>query len=201
MPSLLACCFLSNARMRTADIQRLVWRVYPYICAELALRWSEAEIGAVDRDRCSRRSSARSCSSRQCRSERVAAPAVHLARGHPAVLARRGHDSNDRTLLPGDRAPAAVRLGDHHARGTRATLPSDGAAHVDAVRPELARILRQEPVPQLHRPAVPPPGDTRSADGTLEFGRAAAGRRRRRSVGAIGADPARHPAGDVGVNS
>jgi glycerol-3-phosphate O-acyltransferase len=47
MPSLLACCFISNARMRTQDIQRLVWRVYPYICAELALRWSEAEIGAV----------------------------------------------------------------------------------------------------------------------------------------------------------
>jgi glycerol-3-phosphate O-acyltransferase len=47
MPSLLACCFISNARMRTQDIQRLVWRVYPYICAELALRWSEVEIGAV----------------------------------------------------------------------------------------------------------------------------------------------------------
>ncbi len=47
MPSLLACCFISNARMRAEDIQRLVWRVYPYICAELALRWSEAEIGAV----------------------------------------------------------------------------------------------------------------------------------------------------------
>jgi glycerol-3-phosphate O-acyltransferase len=47
MPSLLACCFVSNARMSTVDIQRLVRRVYPYICAELALRWSEAEIGAV----------------------------------------------------------------------------------------------------------------------------------------------------------
>jgi glycerol-3-phosphate O-acyltransferase len=47
MPSLLACCFISNARMRTADIQRLVWRVYPYIRAELFLRWSEAEIGAA----------------------------------------------------------------------------------------------------------------------------------------------------------
>jgi glycerol-3-phosphate O-acyltransferase len=47
MPSLLACCFLSNTRMRTVDIQRLVWRVYPYIRAELALRWPEEEIGAV----------------------------------------------------------------------------------------------------------------------------------------------------------
>jgi glycerol-3-phosphate O-acyltransferase len=47
MPSLLACCFVSNARMRTADIHRLVWRVYPYIRSELALRWPEDEIGAV----------------------------------------------------------------------------------------------------------------------------------------------------------
>jgi glycerol-3-phosphate O-acyltransferase len=47
MPSLLACCFISNARMRTVDIQRLVWRVYPYIAAELFLRWDESEIGAV----------------------------------------------------------------------------------------------------------------------------------------------------------
>jgi glycerol-3-phosphate O-acyltransferase len=47
MPSLLACCFIGNARMRTADIQRLVWRIYPYIKAELALRWTEEEIGAV----------------------------------------------------------------------------------------------------------------------------------------------------------
>jgi glycerol-3-phosphate O-acyltransferase len=47
MPSLLACCFISNPRMHTVDIQRLVWRVYPYIKAELALRWTEEEIGEV----------------------------------------------------------------------------------------------------------------------------------------------------------
>jgi glycerol-3-phosphate O-acyltransferase len=47
MPSLLACCFVSNARMRTEDIKRLAWRVYPYIRAELTLRWPEDEIGAV----------------------------------------------------------------------------------------------------------------------------------------------------------
>jgi glycerol-3-phosphate O-acyltransferase len=47
MPSLLACAFVSNARMRTMDIQRLVWRVYPYISAELFLRWDEAQIAAV----------------------------------------------------------------------------------------------------------------------------------------------------------
>jgi glycerol-3-phosphate O-acyltransferase len=47
MPSLLACCFVSNASMRTVDIQRLVWRVYPYIRAELYLRWSEEEVPAI----------------------------------------------------------------------------------------------------------------------------------------------------------
>jgi glycerol-3-phosphate O-acyltransferase len=47
MPSLLACCFVSNAAMRTADIHRLVWRVYPYISAELFLRWDEASVSAV----------------------------------------------------------------------------------------------------------------------------------------------------------
>ncbi len=47
MPSLLACCFLSNAAMRTDDIHRLVWRVYPYIAAELYLRWDEAAVSTV----------------------------------------------------------------------------------------------------------------------------------------------------------
>ena len=47
MPSLLACGFVNNARMRRADIQRLVWRVYPYIAAELFLIWDEANIAAV----------------------------------------------------------------------------------------------------------------------------------------------------------
>jgi glycerol-3-phosphate O-acyltransferase len=47
MPSLLACAFVSNASLRTEDIQRLVWRVYPYIASELFLRWDESEVSAV----------------------------------------------------------------------------------------------------------------------------------------------------------
>jgi glycerol-3-phosphate O-acyltransferase len=46
IPSLIACCFLNNRTMRTEDIQRLMWRIYPYVRDELFLRWSEAEIGA-----------------------------------------------------------------------------------------------------------------------------------------------------------
>ena len=47
VPSLVACCFLNNRTMRTEDIQRLMWRIYPYVRDELFLRWDEAEIGAV----------------------------------------------------------------------------------------------------------------------------------------------------------
>ncbi|HWW21213.1 MAG TPA: glycerol-3-phosphate 1-O-acyltransferase PlsB [Steroidobacteraceae bacterium] len=47
MPSLIACCFLSNSMMRTEDVLRLASRIYPYIAAELFLRWSEDEVPAV----------------------------------------------------------------------------------------------------------------------------------------------------------
>jgi glycerol-3-phosphate O-acyltransferase len=47
LPSLLACCFSSNSALRTADLQRLAWRIYPYIAAELFLRWDESELEAV----------------------------------------------------------------------------------------------------------------------------------------------------------
>jgi glycerol-3-phosphate O-acyltransferase len=47
MPSLLACCFVSNAGMSTEDIHRLVRRVYPYIAMELYLRWDETAVAAA----------------------------------------------------------------------------------------------------------------------------------------------------------
>lgn len=46
IPSLIACCFLNNRTMRTEDIQRLMWRIYPYVRDELFLRWSDEEIAA-----------------------------------------------------------------------------------------------------------------------------------------------------------
>ncbi len=49
MPSLLACCFLSNDALRDADLQRLAWRIYPYISAELFLQWEEEQLDAVVR--------------------------------------------------------------------------------------------------------------------------------------------------------
>jgi glycerol-3-phosphate O-acyltransferase len=47
LPSLLACAFTSNERVATEDLQRLAWRIYPYVAAELFLRWSEGELPAV----------------------------------------------------------------------------------------------------------------------------------------------------------
>jgi glycerol-3-phosphate O-acyltransferase len=47
LPSLIACCFIANATLRTEDIQRLAWRIYPYISAELFLRWTEQELPDV----------------------------------------------------------------------------------------------------------------------------------------------------------
>jgi glycerol-3-phosphate O-acyltransferase len=47
LPSLIACCFLSNAALRTDDIQRLAARIYPYVAAELFLRWPEQELAGV----------------------------------------------------------------------------------------------------------------------------------------------------------
>lgn len=47
IPSLLACCFLSNDSLDERDLQRLAWRIYPYIASELFLRWQEDEVEEV----------------------------------------------------------------------------------------------------------------------------------------------------------
>jgi len=50
LPSLVACAFVGNAMVRTEDLQRLAWRIFPYIAAELFLHWHESELaGVVDR--------------------------------------------------------------------------------------------------------------------------------------------------------
>jgi glycerol-3-phosphate O-acyltransferase len=49
LQSVIACCFLNNRSMRTEDVQRLAWRIYPYIRDELFLRWDENEIEGVVR--------------------------------------------------------------------------------------------------------------------------------------------------------
>jgi len=49
LPSLVACAFISNSVVRTEDIQRLAWRVYPYVASELFLKWTEQELPGVMR--------------------------------------------------------------------------------------------------------------------------------------------------------
>ena len=47
LPSLVACAFIGNSMLQTSDIQRLAWRVYPYVASELFLRWREEELAQV----------------------------------------------------------------------------------------------------------------------------------------------------------
>jgi glycerol-3-phosphate O-acyltransferase len=47
LPSLVACAFIGNSMLQTSDIQRLAWRVYPYVASELFLRWREEELATV----------------------------------------------------------------------------------------------------------------------------------------------------------
>ena len=47
LPSLIACVFVSNAQVSSWDIRRLAGRIYPYIAAELFLRWDEKELPQV----------------------------------------------------------------------------------------------------------------------------------------------------------
>jgi glycerol-3-phosphate O-acyltransferase len=47
LPSLVACAFIGNSMLRTEDLQRLAWRIYPYVAAELFLHWREEELARV----------------------------------------------------------------------------------------------------------------------------------------------------------
>jgi glycerol-3-phosphate O-acyltransferase len=47
LPSLVACAFIGNPMLQTTDIQRLAWRIYPYVASELFLRWREDELPSV----------------------------------------------------------------------------------------------------------------------------------------------------------
>lgn len=49
LPSLLACCFVHQRELERAQVYRLVRLVYPFLRAELYLRWEEDELeGALD---------------------------------------------------------------------------------------------------------------------------------------------------------
>ena len=47
IPSMLACLFINNARMKRDDVVRFAQTIYPYLKAELFLHWNEQEVPAV----------------------------------------------------------------------------------------------------------------------------------------------------------
>ena len=92
LPSLVACAFIGNSMLRTEDIQRLAWRIYPYVASELFLRWREDELATRGRRRsCCARRARRAATQR--RSQRLDAPAARLAGRHAAVDAARRRPS------------------------------------------------------------------------------------------------------------
>ena len=100
-------------RMRTTDIQRLVWRVYPYISAELFLRWDEAAVSAVVDALLDTFVRLNLLQGNADRSE-WQRPAPTSLGGDSSVGAGAGNDSNHRALLPCDRAIAAGGQRRHH---------------------------------------------------------------------------------------
>ncbi len=47
IPSMLACLFINNARMKRDDVMRFAQTIYPYLKAELFLHWNEQELPSV----------------------------------------------------------------------------------------------------------------------------------------------------------
>src|SRR5271155_607357 len=78
-------------------------------------------------------------------------------------------------------------------------MSSDGAAHVVALRAELAGILRQEPVPPFHRAAAAARRHSSVRRRKTVVWRPVARRSRRRPAGAVRADQPQHPAGNPGA--
>jgi glycerol-3-phosphate O-acyltransferase len=155
LPSLIACAFIANPVVPTADIQRLAWRVYPYVAAELFLKWPEEELAA--------------------QVERVLAALGLLGLLEPLQLP----DGTPGWRRPPPNAAAATQLSllarasvqtierySHafrlrHADGERArgALPADGAAHRHALWIEFAGIRGSVAVRSLHRFVVAPRRD------------------------------------------
>ncbi|MGW8367187.1 MAG: glycerol-3-phosphate 1-O-acyltransferase PlsB, partial [Gammaproteobacteria bacterium] len=47
LPALLACCFVNNQTLEVDHIRNIVKFLYPYLAAELFIRWSEEELASV----------------------------------------------------------------------------------------------------------------------------------------------------------
>ena len=151
MPSLLACAFLNNAAVSRRDLGRLAGRVYPYVTDEYFLRWTRGRAAAGGR-RPARGPAEPRVADRVGGPQRMAPPARRVSGGGAALGAGARDRSDPRALLPRRLAAAQGRQRPADAGRARAAVPADGAAHVHALRAQLAGVLRARAVRQLHRP-------------------------------------------------
>ena len=137
----------------TADMHRLAGRIYPYIAAELFLRWREEEVPAVvDAVLAGLAQHGLLEADRRWQGWRppppTSAQAVQLS-----LLAQATIQTIERYYLAMALLLQAGSGADHPVRA-RGALSAHGTAHDDALRHQLARVLRPQHVRELHRPVA-----------------------------------------------
>ena len=108
LPSLVACAFIGNSMLRTEDIQRLAWRIYPYVASELFLRWREEELSKVVDGVLAALAEQGVLQPNEDRTAWMR-PTPDSPGGDAAVDAGPGHHPDHRALLPCDLAAAQGR--------------------------------------------------------------------------------------------
>ena len=198
IPSLLACCFVSNARMRTVDIQRMVWRVYPtsrrsWRFAGARTRSAPWWIGLLEA-----MARLRLLHPARGSSEWQRPPPASLEAYQLSLLA-------EATIQTIERYYLVVALLLQAGSGAIGQDALEERCHLTAQRMSVLYGLNspeffdKNVVPGFHRPAAPAQRDCGWARTvTIKFGGSAARRRRGCAARAVGAASARHPAGDIG---
>ena len=153
LPSLVACAFIGNSMLRTEDIQRLAWRIYPYVASELFLRWREEELARVVEGVLAALAEQGVLQPNEDRSAWMRPPPDSPAAMQLSMLAQGTIQTIERYYL-------AISLllkagsGVDDAEGARAAVPARRPAHQHALRIQFARVLRSRPVREFHRPAA-----------------------------------------------
>ena len=141
LPSLVACAFIGNSMLRTEDIQRLAWRIYPYVASELFLRWREDELARVVDGVLAALAEHGVLQPNEDRSVWMRPPPDSPAAMQLSMLAQATIQTIERYYL-------AISLllkagsGAMTQKALEERVPAGGPAHEHAVRIQLARILR-----------------------------------------------------------
>ena len=202
MPSLLACCFLNNPSLRTEDLMRLAWRIYPYIAAELFLPWREDQVPDD-------RAVPFSINSRSCNSSSATRTAPKWRRRSPLVVeAMQLSVLAQGAIQIVQRYYMAIALliqagsGPDQPGSAGQALPPDGTAHLHAVRAELAGISSSKTLFSNFIDLLRGGGTCKRARTTaVAVQRGAAQRRQRCTARAERADPPQHSAGDARIGA